>query len=355
VNITEEGLYSIEVSTAADAGFGGTGYFLLDGAAISSVFVAEPSGGWGTFQGAFCTAYLPVGMHTLRFEPIKAGGYNLDWFNFIKTASTLDITPDQNIKLPVSAVNLTVNATDPSGIAGYKWVMLQGKTGNVLSGLDTNVLNVSKLQVGEYIFNVIVTTNDNKPLVGTVRVTVAPCEDNPSVTAGADKKFALPKNSVDITAIANSGSGIASYSWEKIGGADAIIANENTETVTISNLVTGNYNFRITVMSNNGCVATDEVMVKVFPAPIGIENTEIDEESLFIYPNPAINELTIERKCKADNEAVVKLVNSNGQILKQARWLTEKLIWSVDEFSKGVYIITISEKGKIIHMKLIVG
>jgi len=353
VNIAEEGLYSIEVSSAADIGYGGTGYFLLDGTKVSSVFVAAPTGGWGTYKGAFCTAYLPAGLHTLRFEPIKAGGYNLDWYSITKTTATFEVTTDHTIKLPVNSVDLTVNATDPSGIASYEWTMIQGKTGSILTGTDTNVLTAGNLIVGDYIFNVTVTTNNNQILVGTVMVSVLPCEDNPSVFAGADKKFALPKNSVDITAMANSGSGIVSYTWEKLSGPDVIMANSNTETISLSNLVAGFYNFRITVVSTNGCVAWDEVMVKVF-TPVGIENAISDEESLVIYPNPVKTELIIERKTWIGNEAIVTLRNTKGQVLKQAPWITNILIWSVEEYSKGVYFISIFEKGKITHKKLVI-
>jgi hypothetical protein len=66
------------------------------------------------------------------------------------------------------------------------------------------------------------------------------------------------------------------------------------------------------------------------------------------------SELTIDRKSSIDSEALVTLSNTSGQILKQATWLTDKLIWSVEDYSKGVYVISIFEKGKIVHRKLII-
>jgi len=358
VDIASSGLYSINVSASAAAGYGGTGHFLIDGVPVSSIFTVTTSSSsddWNTFLPAYCSAQLPAGRHILRWEPVNVLAYNIDCFTFTKTEATFETTADQTIKLPINSTLLTASVTDPSGIKSYMWKVMSGKKGYILSGETTNTLTFSNLIEGEYVLSIEVTTNSNVVLSKNIKVTVQPCIDNPIVSAGNDKKFALPTNSTEITAIASaSGSEIESYTWEKISGPEVFaMANENTQTVSLSNLVAGFYNFRITVISTNGCVAWDEVMVKVFTA-VGIENTETNVGTVVIYPNPAKNEVIIARKTLVDTHAIVTLMNTKGQILKQDPWSSERLIWSIEGYSSGVYIISIFEKGKINHLKLLI-
>jgi len=288
----------------------------------------------------------------LRYEPINAGGYNLDWFNFTKVDATIEASSDQIVTFP-NPVDLTVTATSPAGIASYEWKVIQGKTGYILSGDKTNILTLSSLSIGEYFINVTVTTNDSKLITETVKVTVIPCEDNPSVNTGADKKFSLPTNSVSITAIATSNSGIASYTWEKISGPAATISNDNTATLNLSDLTVGFYNFEITVVSTNGCIATDEVMVKVFAAVVGIDDLHREEMTVKMFPNPAKHKVYLERTESIKN-TIVQMTDVNGKVLKQCNWGSDKLEWTIDQYAKGLYIISISDRDKIIRHKLLI-
>jgi len=352
VDVAEAGLYSIQVAVAADEGYGGSGYFLVDGVPASSTFVAAPTGGWGIYLPVNCTAFLPAGKHTLRYEPINASGYNLDYFTFTKIDATLETSPDQIVTFP-NPVDLSVSVTSPAGISSYEWKVIQGKPGYILSGDKTDILTLSNLSVGEYLVNVTVTTNDSKQITKTMKVKVIPCEDNPSVNAGVDKKFSLPTNSVSITAIATSNSGIASYSWGKISGPTATISNDNTATLNLSDLTVGFYNFKITVVSTQGCIATDEVMVKVFAAIVGIDDLHSEEMTVKIFPNPAKHTVTLERTVSIKN-TIVKMTDVNGKILKQSIWGNDKLEWPVDQYAKGLYIISISDGDKIICRKLLI-
>jgi len=286
VDVAEAGLYSIQIMEAADEGYGGTGHFLVDSLTASSTFVAAPTGDWGYYLPVNCSVNLTKGRHTLRYEPIVAGGYNLDYYVFTKTKATIETSPDLSLKLPVNSAELVATATDPSGIKSYQWNVIQAPKGYLFSAINnTNTLSVNQLIVGNYIFQVIVLTNDNLPVSKDIRVTVTACDDNPTVNAGFDKKFSLPKDSVNISIVTTSGSGIASYKWEKLSGPSAgVMNNVHSATLNLTGLVAGTYSFRITVVSNKTCVASDEVKVKVF-LPTGIDD-EIDSE-LKVFPNPS--------------------------------------------------------------------
>jgi len=99
------------------------------------------------------------------------------------------------------------------------------------------------------------------------------------VNAGADKIITLPTNSTTLAGSATIGAGatIASYAWTKTGGPSATLSNANTATLSLSNLVVGNYTFTLKVTDSKGSFTTDEVSVTVLEAPCTASGT-IDRE-----------------------------------------------------------------------------
>jgi len=101
--------------------------------------------------------------------------------------------------------------------------------------------------------------------------TVPAANQPPTCNAGADKTITLPTNSVSITATGSDPeAGALTYSWVQLyGPAKATIsAPSSGATATLSALVQGYYNFRVTVSDNKGAKATDDVKVTVNAAPV---------------------------------------------------------------------------------------
>jgi hypothetical protein len=99
----------------------------------------------------------------------------------------------------------------------------------------------------------------------------APAHTPPVVSAGDDPTIILPEDSVALggTATDNGGT-IVSYSWTEVSGpAQYTISNSAIINPTISNLVAGNYIFRLTVTDNFGLTAYSDVPVNVEPASSG--------------------------------------------------------------------------------------
>ena len=319
VDIASSGLYSINVNASAAADFGGTGRFLIDGVRVSSIFTVTTSSSpddWNSFFPAYCSAQLTEGRHTLRWEPVSVKAYNIDYFVFTNTKATIETTPDLTLKLPVNNAELIVTATDPSGIKSYEWKVIQAPKAFLFSGIKhSSTYSVNQLIVGDYIFQAIVTTNENLVISKDVKVSVTACDDNPTVTAGADRKFSLPQDSVKVSIVTTSGSGIASYKWEKLSGpAAGLMSNMDSPTLELAGLVDGVYSFMITVVSNKGCVASDEVKVKVF-LPTGVD--EINNSELKVFPNPS-----------SDGKFIVQLPNGwvNKRILLRITDLTGRVV-----------------------------
>ena len=114
------------------------------------------------------------------------------------------------------------------------------------------------------------TVNDNSGKtsnVATITITVIAGNNPPVANAGGSKTITLPANSVVLNGSGTDSDGsIASYSWTKVSGGAATLANANTPNLTASGLAAGTYVFRLTVTDNQGAQASDNATVTVNPA-----------------------------------------------------------------------------------------
>ena len=86
----------------------------------------------------------------------------------------------------------------------------------------------------------------------------------PTVSAGSDQTLTLPTNSLKLTAKATDADGnIASYQWTKVSGPNASLKGTGSPTMTVSNLVAGNYTFQATVTDDDQAKSSARVQVQV--------------------------------------------------------------------------------------------
>jgi len=91
----------------------------------------------------------------------------------------------------------------------------------------------------------------------------------PVASAGVDKVITLPTTAVAITGSGSDPDGsVASYTWSKVSGGAATLANANAATLNVSGLAMGSYTFRLTVKDNLGATATDDMVLIVNKAPV---------------------------------------------------------------------------------------
>ncbi len=97
----------------------------------------------------------------------------------------------------------------------------------------------------------------------------------PTVNAGIDLSITLPENNVEVSAIADDEDGeLVSIEWVRISGPNSPAESDlNQLDLTLSNLVEGSYNYRITVTDNDGLSASDQVIITVIPEPINLPPT----------------------------------------------------------------------------------
>jgi hypothetical protein len=123
------------------------------------------------------------------------------------------------------------------------------------------------------VFRLTVTDNGGATGFDDVTVTVNPdpsVNRLPVVNAGADKAIILPVNTLVLTGTASDNDGtVASYLWTKQSGPAATLVGANSASLTVNDLVLGNYVFRLTVTDNKGETAFDEVTVTVTNPVVG--------------------------------------------------------------------------------------
>lgn len=165
----------------------------------------------------------------------------------------------------VTTINLTGSATDTDGtISAYSWKQLSGPTTATLTNSLTKTVSSTGLAVGVYMFSFQVTDNSGNTDTDYVKLTVTTPNIAPVANAGADQSVTLPTNAVSINGSASDPDGtVSSVVWTKVSGGAASLAGTTTCNLTASNLVSGNYTFRLTVTDNKGAKKSDDVAVIV--------------------------------------------------------------------------------------------
>lgn len=97
---------------------------------------------------------------------------------------------------------------------------------------------------------------------------LAPPHQNqpPTANAGQDKTITLPINSISVIGSGTDPDGtIVGYVWTKISGGTVTISGNSTATLTLTNLVAGVYDFKLTVIDDQGATGSDDFVLTVNP------------------------------------------------------------------------------------------
>lgn len=189
----------------------------------------------------------------------------------VNQSPVVNAGPDKTIILPTSTTTLTAVGSDADGsIASYVWTKQLGPTAT-LAGETTNALTLTSLVTGDYTFRIVVTDNSGATSFDEIVVSVLPAGTNtpPAANAGIDKTIVQPTSTINLAGSGSDTDGsIASYAWTKTSGPTGTLTNANTNTVTLSNLVAGQYLIRLTVTDNQGAIGFDEALVTVLPGTV---------------------------------------------------------------------------------------
>lgn len=134
----------------------------------------------------------------------------------------------------------------------------------------------------------------------------APAEETnkaPTVDAGSDKTITLPTKSTSFTAQASDPDGkITSYAWTKTSGPSATMNGTSTAKLELSNLVEGNYVFKLTVKDDKGAAASDEVKLTVSKAASASSSGAPAAPSSLAASSASSSSIKVNWKDNASNE-----------------------------------------------------
>jgi gliding motility-associated-like protein len=246
---------------------------------ITTYSWAKSSGGSATLVNAdkptLSLTDLQAGQYVFRLTVTDNLGATDDDIAIVTiSASGTNIFPvasagsDKIVKLPLTSVSLIGTGSDEDGqIVSYQWSLESGANVNI--GTPTlPSTNVTGLALGEYKFRLTVTDNSGASDFNDVIVRVVESTTNqpPSIAVTSSYKIFEPQNTLEIVGSATDDGQITGYAWTKLGGPSVTLLNSNQSTVTLQNLVLGEYTFKLTVTDNNDASVFEIVKVLVLPA-----------------------------------------------------------------------------------------
>ena len=158
----------------------------------------------------------------------------------------------------------------------------------------------------------------------------------PDINFEADSFILFPP----ATVILDAGSGFNSYVWSN---------NAITQSIEVSEQ--GMY--CVLVCNEFGCCAIDSVFVILFSGMKNIENSGIN-----IFPNPTNSNINIEINLANSSDVYIQLYDTQGKLLNSKSFnnlSSEKndLIYYLEDYEKGIYILNIRTDSKSIIKKII--
>ena len=146
------------------------------------------------------------------------------------------------------------------------------------------------------------------------------------------------------TLVLDPGGGYASYLWN---------TGDTTQTLTLygSQMSGGSHNYWVEVTDTNGCSA--KAYRTITYSGVGIN--EHKQQAWKVFPNPANEQLTIELPKALQEEAVLKLYNQSGAIVRRYEWpgQAQKLQVSLSGLSNGIYWLELDTEQRKYRQKVV--
>jgi hypothetical protein len=277
----------------------------------------------------------------------------------VNQAPVANAGSDQTITSPATTAKLNgTSSFDPDGtITAYSWKQVSGPSTSTISSARTSSASVSRLKVGQYVFQLTVT--DNKGATNsdqvTIKVNAAAALNKvnlaPVANAGSNDTIQLPTNNYTLNA---SGSvdpdgSIASYHWQQISGPNTASSNSmDSAQVTVSNLLAGEYDFQLTVTDNAGMTstATMKLTVEAANTTSSADNVITSTDRFIVYPNPAHDVTTLSITSQVTGTVKIAIFDMNGRQVLAAQLEKSDVVatktLNISSLASGMYTVQIS-------------
>ncbi|MET0462280.1 MAG: PKD domain-containing protein, partial [Chitinophagaceae bacterium] len=249
------------------------------------------------------------------------------------------------ITLPVNSITANgANSYDPDGtITSYTWTKIAGPSQfNVASPTRAQTV-INNLVQGIYKFELTVIDNKGAVAKDTLVVTVNPSEPVPNqlpvADAGESKTITFPVSSVvlDGSKSYDPDGIILTYQWSMVSGPSrAAIVASTAQKAEATELVPGEYRFKLVVTDNRGGQDDTTIIVNVMPM----------ESTARVFPNPARNMINVVIESSTQrNNTYLRIFDAYGKMVYQEQFVrtSQKMTHPVDitTLAKGSYFVNI--------------
>lgn len=176
----------------------------------------------------------------------------------ITTKETEPVNPFKTVIVQHNILGRNVTPEDPNGViafANFSTVPQHWSTNSRVFN-NTRLYGGGAVPINRYTYN-----SQQWPQYSVTEYIF----NAPSVSAGSNQTITLPISQVTLTASATAGAGsITTYLWERVSGPNVPTFSSTVEQqITVSNLIAGVYQFRITVTQTDGQTASATVNATV--------------------------------------------------------------------------------------------
>ena len=91
-----------------------------------------------------------------------------------------------------------------------------------------------------------------------------------------------------------------------------------------------------------------------FGAAVGINNPDATNAGATIYPNPAIDLVTIEFADALNGSEIIGLFDANGKLIRELKIADQKSVLAVNDLNSGIYFLRMSSDASVYFEKLII-
>ncbi len=308
---------------------------LSSNTATSSVTV-NPNPTVSANSGAICSG------NSFSIIPSGASTYTIQ-------GGSANVSPTVNSSYTVigtSAAGCLSSNTATSNVVISPNPLVSVNSGTICSGNSFSIIpsgaNSYTIQGGSS--NVSPTVNSSYTVIGTsaagclgsnTATSLVTVNTSPAVSATSNITGTMCAGQT-ATLTAN---GALTYTWS---------TNSNAPIIVITPSVTTTYS--VSGTNANGCVNSATIAQNVSPCT-GINNNNIIDGMLLIYPNPANEYVSVKF---ADQIFDFKMYDSQGKLILDNYSVNEELIINCNNFPKGIYLLIINNKTIKINKKLVI-
>lgn len=191
----------------------------------------------------------------------------------VNNAPVITMPDAISVTAPATFDTLRATATDPEGSAmTYAWTKTAGAAVTFTSANSLNT-RVDGLAPGSYEFLLTVSDGTNTTTAKQfLTVSAEPPPDNaaPVAAAGADASIKLSSVELNGTGSSDPDGDDLTYAWsvvsKPVGSADPVFSAAGASITTVSGMITGTYQYKLTVKDTKGETNSDTIIVTVLPA-----------------------------------------------------------------------------------------